>query len=154
MGMSPEGIIYYGYYFTEQDEVGVPDIDHMAEERAKANGAVSVSWSTIPHQFGPERDAWLEETREARTAWYEAVLEEKKIIGVEWAFAGSYDYATDFVCIPESQFRAEWSEMTELKPGDLATEWVWQTILDAHLEEMGIEKPQEAPSWYLTSLYG
>lgn len=152
MGMSPEGIIYYGYYFSEEDEVDIPDVFSIARNRAEAKGAIPVDYSTEPKEWGPARAAWREEHDDEIQAYYGAIRAEETAIGVDWAVAGSYDFGNHYVYIPASRITAEWSEMQALT--DLIAEPDWALKLDSHLSEMGIAKPQDGPRWYLTSLYG
>jgi hypothetical protein len=156
MSTNCEGIIFFGYFFNEDELEDTPDIHGIATDRALSKGAVRPDWSSCPNVFAPERDAWQAEHKGEIDAWWAAVAKEKELIGdIEWSYAGTYDYGTPYVCIGSSQISASWSEMVRLdldKMGTVHLDWI--ETLDSHLREMGIAIPQQGPSWLLTSFYG
>lgn len=156
MGMSPEGIVFFGYSFNEGELEEFPDIDDITIARAKAKGAVQPAWGSIPRGFGPERDAWYAEHQHEIDAWFAAKKAEKDAMGdVEWHIAGSYDYGSPYVCIGASRLAAEWGEMINLNPDSMASVHPsWEYTLREHLLDIGIPLPEGSPRWYLTSLYG
>jgi hypothetical protein len=153
MGMSPEGIIFFGYHFGE-GEIDAPDIHSIATERAQAKGAVRPDWSSCPRQYGPLQDAWYAEHRTELDDYFAAVNAEEKALGdIYWGLAGSYDYGLPYLCIDSSRMFTEWAGMKVIPYLDPIHEG-WEDVLNNHLIEMGIPVPDQGPQWYLTAFYG
>lgn len=156
MSTNCEGIIFFGYFFGEEELEDAPDIHGIATDRALSKGAVRPDWSSRPNWPVSETDAWQAEHKEEIDAWWAAVAKEEELIGdIGWGYAGTYDYGTPYVCTGSSQITASWSEMVRLdldKMGTVHLDWI--ETLDDHLREMEIAIPEKGPSWHLTSFYG
>jgi hypothetical protein len=160
MGMSPEGIVFFGYAFEEGSlEDGMPRIDEIASARALAKGVKKPDWNASPRGYGPEAEAWRQENKDTIDAWFEAKRAEEALMGadvVEWHYSGSYDYDCGFyLCVKSSRLVSEWGSMVNLSPDSMyAHHNSWEEALRNHLADLDIPLPDHCPRWFLTSLYG
>jgi hypothetical protein len=157
MGMSCQGIIFFGYHFEEDSlEDGMPNLYDISTARAEAKGAIRPDYSSCPRGYGAERDAWDLAHADEMDAWSNAVKAEEVGGDVSWHVAGSYDYECGFyVCIGASRLVSEWGSMIDLSTDRMmSTYWNWEQTLREHLTDLDIPLPGHCPRWYLTSLYG
>ncbi len=151
MGMSPEGVLFWGVVYeadelgdlfpeNESGECGCDRLDSLADALYdRARDLDCPEPAPTPGYSGPEWDAWRVRVR----LW--------ELRGCSVGRMGHSDSSGKrYVCVRASRLRAEWDESVTV--GDLAVPDLWRLSLADYLRQLGL--PLRATGWYLTSYYG
>jgi hypothetical protein len=97
---------------------------------------------------------WREENNESIDAWFnaKAVIREELTCSIGSHCSGGC--SMPYVCVNASETKALRGYPELIQPDKLTINSEWPTQLDNFMVAMGIEKPQDAPQWWLVSYWG
>lgn len=167
MGVSTNAVLFYGYCWDEErvrlvpEEYGGDWTHFLATRRGH-----KCPWDELPKRLC-ERDApdyvhdyikrnegieaWKQENRAALDEWYAVRQAIEKEFGVELDSHCSGDYPIPYLAA--KQYTARRGYPVPVDATDLAAAPDWDARLDRWLSEMGVEKPNPAPRWWLVSYW-
>lgn len=166
MGVSTDGILFYGYIWTDEDDcypeaLNGESINGWAEIEARKRGIVN-PYDTIPeainYHMAPqaEQDAWYDANGELVSAWFKAVSEikEKSLCDVGWHCSDECSMPYVYVKSTEIMASRGYPEALDLQSMALLTPG-GTSLLESFLNALGIEPPEgQQPGWWLTSYWG
>jgi hypothetical protein len=140
MGISSDGILFYGFCYADTDEHPwyVEDEDDEDDE-----GLIARIFGVPAPEGEYDRDKYR-----AYLAARKPVLE---AAGVEVVLHCSYDYAMHGVAVSASLSRAYRGGPCEVSP---EAQPEWDALLRTLFDKAGWDWPDDPPSWWLTSMYG
>ena len=168
MGMSSDGLLFYGYIYEDEGSVfgyneDEEDSDDEWDKIIAGRRGITNPWDNFPTEEADkirdykERqkfiDAWCDSVD--LKSWHAALKSIKEEFGCDIGWMGHLEYSYPCIFVNESQKKAyDYSvqNVTELltSPSPLAE---WNAKLEHFITELGLE-PSEGPGWYLTSTYG
>lgn len=166
MGVSTDAVIFYGYCWSEEEEL-IDTGDKEWSELILAKRGETNPWDQHPPD-NPARSetmeqyranearskTWREANRAALDAWSAKKRAVQKEFGVELQQHCSDAHSMPYLEIAEAGFMARRGYPEEIDVTQLAVDPRWKGMLDAWLAEFGIEKPQAEPRWWLVSWWG
>ena len=147
MGISSDGIIFFGYCF-EEEIAWVGD----EEPAAWADDGWESLYAAVRGVHPPEEE-YSEENKALHHAYWEKKSEICKESSCEIDLHCSYDYGMHYICIRSTNKTASRGYPEKLDPKTFEINPEWKAQLDEFCKLVGI-KPEGEPSWWLTSLYG
>ncbi len=145
MGMSSEGILFWGVWFEngELEAAGIEDLGDKAYElnkKLRNEAAPQPAKGEPPHEYkGPAWDEWRARVKEC----------EARSCDVRSAGHCNNSYAT-YVYVVASRLRAEWSQMLAVESLQVPPEWEPRLIGFC----AALNLPHKQAQWWLTSSYG
>ena len=163
MGVSTNAILFYGYCWDKEIELFPcdPDGDFPEWDRIilrKRN--VPDPWEAFPseefrtldwRERRQKGDAWMKEHEVELNAWTEAKKFVREEFGCEIGSHCSGGCSMPYVFVSEVVARRGYP--LSVTPATLAIDPVWHSLLDRFLAELGIDRPQEKPGWWLASYW-
>lgn len=149
MGSSAEARLFWGYCFTEENEIPGLSDDELNDFDAEERYALAVGVKRPAKEY--------DRNDEAVKADYSRFWEEKRkaeqASGCRVRHHGHYDTRYYYVAVSESEKSAEWGSPEEITADHMAVPTGWHKKLADYCEKMGI-KPKGEPRWWLAAYYG
>jgi hypothetical protein len=160
MGVSTDAVIFFGYCWEEEQRLIEGDEEWptlILLKRGEKN-----PWGDYPKglddlPFAESRaagDKWSKANRAALDAWRAKRDAVEKEFGVEVGQHCSDSCSMPYLEIVSAGFMARRGYPEELDVSKLTEKPEWTAMLDRWLAELGIEKPQDRPRWWLVSWWG
>lgn len=159
MGTSTNAILFYGYCWEEETELFPGTDDWDWPKVILQNQGAKNPWDDFveaipgePYKKKEARsEAWRNKNRAALDKWYEEKESIKESRGVNLDVHCSSDYPIPYLAAKGSETKSRRGSPEEIvsldvKPG-------WREKLDGWLAEMGVERPQAEPKWWLVSYW-
>lgn len=168
MGVSTDGIIFYGYCWEDEVRLfdGEQDWDRLI---ARKRGHVD-PWSEFPKELEDSEhlryvrdyakrnelvEKWKAEHRAELDAWYELLRGIEAEYGVELSYHCSDGCSMPYLHIKDEEITARRGYPVELNTDTaFRVSPEWGEKFDRWLTEMGITKPHPEPRWWLVSYWG
>ena len=168
MGVSTNGILFYGYCWQDEDvklfrdEEGRDWPGYLAIKRGHKD-----PWDALPKRLHDRSaseyvhdydqrwrliDTWKAEHRAELDAWHSLQNAIEQEFGVELGRHCSGEYPMPFLAA--KKYTARRGHPVPVDVADLAVDPEWTGKLDRWLSEMGVEKPHPEPRWWLVSYWG
>jgi hypothetical protein len=149
MGVSTDAILFYGYCWDEPRDMPESWEDTVAVRRGAKNPWDSYQWAG-----GEAMSRWCRENKEALDDWYRAKEAVEKEFGCDIHYHCSGDFSIPYVSVEASRVVALRGYPQQIKMPPEQDTPLWDRQLEKFLSELEIEKPQEAPAWWLVSYWG
>lgn len=160
MSVSTDAILFYGYCWNEEDLELVEG--EWEEVILKKRGEVN-PWDSMPKDleeylpgetYAGKRargDAWIGKYRKEIDEWHEKKEKVRKEFGVDRCFHCSGGCSMPYIAVKEVGVTANRGYPEAIDPSMFAIQPEWKDKLDRFMKELGIEKPQPEPQWWLVS---
>lgn len=170
MGVSTDGMLVYGYIWTDEydlfdGEDSAVWIERIAVERGATNPWKDDEIEAIEqeynirhlsyHEYKSQSDTWVANNRARIDAWYEA----RRVVEAEFPVTidhhGSDEWRVPIVTIKAARKRAARGFPVALSTNDLAIGEEWDVELARFVEVTSIDTSEaEGPGWFLCSWWG
>jgi hypothetical protein len=158
MGVSTNAILFYGYVWTEEEDLLLLRDDEEWTDRVLLRRGETNPWRAYPQEI--ERienyqqrqlagDNWCAEHRAELDAWYAKKAAVEKEFGVELDMHCSGDCPMPYLSAKTICARRGDPE----KITDLAVKPEWAERLKKFMEELHIKKPKGGIGWWLVSYW-
>lgn len=163
MSVSTDAILFYGYCWKDEGDsidTGGEDGDGWVEtilkKRAERN-----PWDDYPESISQIRDygekkragdEWIKANRAALDAWNDKKKAVEDEFGVELDSHCSGEYPIPYLYVKDGRAIANRGYPQEVT--NLRVQPEWDEMLNKWLAEFRIDKPHDAPRWWLVSYWG
>lgn len=155
MGMTAEGVLYYGFPLRNSAERGESDEDEstLMDRAYKHEMETRARECPEPGEYDHKREKTDEAWGKTWQEWREKLKEwERRFCDVHRAGYADQEGAV-YVCFNGSVKTAEWDEMVPISTEMLLIDTMeCNKRLKDYCDALGI--PWQTPDWYLTSYYG
>lgn len=160
MGVSTDAILFYGYCWSEENELDLGVSDEWTETVLVRRGMVD-PWKSYPDKevwatpYPESRrvaDKWCADNRAALDAWSDAKKAVEGEFGVEVDNHCSNECPMPYIAASRSITLA--SRGFPEKVSDLIIGPTWDADLNRFMKEFRLKKPHKKPQWWLVSYWG
>lgn len=167
MGVSTNAVIFYGYCWDEETELiggRVKEVvkgeweEVVIRDRGGVNpwdayNATGIDAIRDYHLRDKAGKEWCEQHRAALDEWYEKKRAVNAEYGCDIGRHCSGDCPMPYVFVIASEITARRGYPVGLTGHGLFVDQEWDGLLDKFVSDLGVEKPQSSPQWWLVSYW-
>lgn len=163
MGVSTDGILFYGFVWEDETDLFDNDDDKdeiewqeiIAIKRGHENPWIKYppELENAPYSAAREANskAWMDAHRSELDAWYEIKKKIQAEFGCDINYHCSGECPIPYISVNESRRVAHRGSPREVESLNIKPEW--DSLLTAFVEALGLEVPHEKPKWVLASMW-